>query len=322
MKRLGIAIKNTIQGSGEPIKINAGDWVKKVTDIRNVLRHMPLMKSEPTYTATFFSFSEKGCYITVARSLPNRPDDNVAGWIFVPYDIEISGEALCRVIGRVRSIITQSELPPESHLESLFATEYPVKGGAVPFHPSPRNDTFAKRTVSQPGMLPVLFGDARYQPYYSGFEAVILEEETGEVVDATDLTERPLEKMKVLHQPPRAKNPKVKAEDKEAPYWWVELNDGSEGRIIVRGANVRRYESPLRGYESEGDKLVYQENNPWPQRALGFAAALLLCGIVLTILALCGVFRSKTPEDKMEKEEPDELVEYIDSVNNRCDQNL
>lgn len=201
MKRLGIAIKSTLQGSGEAIKVNPGPWDNRIVDVRDVLRHVPSLSTDSNRSVIFLSFGELGSYITVARCFPNREGDNIAGWIFVPNDIQISGDEVCHMVDEVRNIIFMSELPARDKLDSIFSKEFPLKAAATPCKPSPKNGKFAKREITEATPLKVLLGSAIYQPVYDKYQDVFITQFKDEVNDAIDLTGLPLTQMAVL-QPP------------------------------------------------------------------------------------------------------------------------
>lgn len=201
MKTLGIAIKSTLQGSGEAIKINSGKWDSKIVDIRDVLRHVPSLSTDPNRSIIFLSFSDEGSYITVARCFPAREGDNIAGWIFVPNDILISGDEVCHIVDEVRNIIFNKELPSKEKLDEIFSKQYPIKAASIPCKASPKNGKFAKREITAQTPLNVLLGRAIYQPAYDQYQDVFITQFKDEVTDATDLTAQPLTQMVTL-QPP------------------------------------------------------------------------------------------------------------------------
>lgn len=305
MRKLGIAIKSTLQGSGEPFKINGGAWDSKVVDIRDAMRHVPSLAEDPRRYTVFLSFCESGCYVTVARAFRNRVGDNIAGWIFVPYDIDIPGEDLCSVIESVKRLIFSTELPDLQALGRMFAREYPVRPGACEYRPSPKNGIFAKREVTQAAPLAVLFGSRRYQSYYSDYQAVFIEQLTGEVVDAVDLTPLPLEEPKCevkvspreVPQPETAATapdvaPKVEKAQLNLCSWPVYLRGGAEAMLSIEGPGVTQSVSPLKGYEVRDGRMRYAGVSRLSQWLIGFFSAVVLGGIVCGILALCGVFGS------------------------------
>ena len=422
MNKLGIAIKSTLMGSGEPFAYNRGPWESKVVDVRDALRHVPSLASDPGRAITFFSFSESGCYITVARCYPNREGDNIAGWIFVPAEIRISGEELLGNIRKIKDLIFRTELPGQAELQQLFSQTYPLKTCSIPYKASLKNGKFAKReitpTVSEEKILSNL-----HQPYYAEFQAVFIEERPNEVVGVTDLSHQPLTNlvpilppdpailrsqgievfflktgetfansmlvpvgstikigvkrrgfetqsfvMKVDSEGTKCEIPEINWQRKisksdfivkdssgrqlnsgytiyinnqpliqdryltefeietarvrveyqnqstavtgnlkslpmtvyiDGPVgkssrgaeWRVVLANGSKGKVAVEGNGVAGYESPLKGYDIDGEYLVYKDN-AWTQRIIGFAAGIILGGIVVGILALCGAFGS------------------------------
>lgn len=444
MKKLGIAIKSTLMGSGEPYKINPGPWDSKIVDIRNFLRFVPSLATDPQRSIIFFSFSENGCYITIAHCYPNRVGDNIAGWIFVPSEIQISGEEIVKAVEDLRHIIYMSELPDKSVLEQQFSKEYPEKPGPTPYKPSPKNGVFAKRDLTPATPLPLLLGDGRYQSYYADYQAIFIETVPNEVVGVADLTSKPLAQLILVYPPTaeqlrklgpgveitltatgepfkRAKRlpkgtvlplcatrrgfapvkftytaetdgapislPNIKWEKKITPQdfiiydqigsrvssgfqillngqplnghrfmqdhelgrvrvtvrlngqersveadlhhlpleisfgakgarinsggiggglgqegssWKVRLNDGQTADVTIKGRNISRHNSPLKGYEAEGGWLTYKGGNAWGQRLIGFLSAIILGGVAVGILAICGVFSGSKEAPKGE----------------------
>lgn len=273
MKKLGIAIKSTIMGIGEPYKVNPGPWDSKIVDIRDVLRHVPSLASDPTRCIVFLSFSETGTYITVARCYRNRPGDNIAGWIFVPFDIAVSGEELARTVENVRRIIFSAELPDRATMEKLFSAVYPIKP-ALRFRPSPKNGRFGVRNLSGGTPLNTVLAFP-YQKYYSEFQAIFLENYAGEVENATDLTTMPLQPAPV-----------------PAPVEPVAVRTPRRTEPVETKNTAPEVKHPA----SESRSKAQGKTNVWLQRGIGFMAAILLGGITVGILALCGVFDSKKGE--------------------------
>lgn len=229
MKKLGIAIKSTLQGSGEPVKINPGAWTDKVVDIRDVLRHVPSLATDPRHPVLFVSFSRSGCYITVARSVPGREGDNIAGWIYVPADIIISGEEIVSALENVKRLIFGAELPEPHTLDAMFGKAYPLRVGECAYRPSPKNGRFAFREVTAETPLPLLLGEYLYQPYYCEFQAVFLESERGRIVEAVDLSSKRLEKMCTVLPP--------------TPDSLMRL--GGEGTTVMFGNTDQPFRNPI-----------------------------------------------------------------------------
>lgn len=200
MSKIGIAIKITSAGSGQPIAINGGDWAKRVIDVRDILKHIPSMVSDHSKIIVFVSFTEDACLITVARTVSGRPWDNVAGWIHIPSNLVITGQEVNSVISKVKKLISATELPEDAELNALFGKEYDTKSISARYEASKRDGKFAKRdTVIY--SLEELLGENRYQSYYSEYNAVFLTSEIDAVVDAEDVSSRKLSTLITLIPP-------------------------------------------------------------------------------------------------------------------------
>lgn len=278
MKRLGIAIKSTLQGSGEAIKVNPGPWEKRIVDIRDVLRHVPSLSSDPNRSVVFVSFSDAGSYVTVARCFPNRPGDNIAGWIFIPNDILIMGDEVCHAVDEVRNIIFMSELPARGKLEETFSKAFPLKPASIPTKPSPKNGKFAKREITSDTPLDVLLGSAIYQPGYNNYQDIFLVQYKDEVMDAVDITAQPLTQMITL-QPPTQEA--LANAGQGVLIYFAKTNEPFSRPIMVpKGTRVelkairRGFSSEMFAIKAEGDmshcplpQFMWKPSREMPQEA-------------------------------------------------------
>ena len=191
MSKIGIAIKITSAGSGQPIAINGGDWAKRVIDVRDILKHIPSMVSDHSKIIVFVSFTEDACLLTVARTVSGRSWDNVAGWIHIPSNLIITGQEVNSVISKVKKLISATELPDDAELKALFGKEYETKSISARYEASKKDGKFAKRdTVIY--SLEELLGENRYQSYYSEYNAIFLTSDIDAVIDAEDVSSKKL----------------------------------------------------------------------------------------------------------------------------------
>ncbi len=235
MSKIGIAIKSTSAGSGQPSVINGGDWAKRVIDVRDILKHVPSMASDHTLVVVFASYTEDACLITVARTVSGRPWDNVSGWIHIPSNLVISGQEVSSIISKVKKIISASELPEESELKEIFSTEYDTKGVSARYEASKKNGKFAKRnTVIY--SLEELLGEYRYQSYYSDYNAVFLVSDVDAITDAVDLSAKQLSALITL-LPPKTRE----VQDKLGRFVTIRLASGqvfNDAILLNKGQNI------------------------------------------------------------------------------------
>ena len=190
MRKIGISIKPTISGNYQPVSANEGEWTRRIRDMRHALLHYPVLKKDHKQVKTLFFFDQTGCYIVMSRTVSNKDLENVSGWIHIPFDIKISTAELDEVINNVRQLVARPELPHKHYLQQLFGSKfYQFNPGARMFGQSPHNSIFAKRRLKQNQSLASLLGENMFQPTYSNYEAILIEDSPGEVVDAVDLTE-------------------------------------------------------------------------------------------------------------------------------------
>lgn len=186
MNKIGFRIYRFKEGPSIGLTVNEGDWTKKVVDIRDILK---LYNSEDeSKFAMFLSFSETGAYITIARSISGRGGDNTAAWIYIPNNIEVTGSDIIPIIEVVKEELSASKSNVE-RLTQIFAQNYRTVE-AADYMPSSLDKVFAKRDV---GFYPLkdILGEKRYQPIYSNYHVILINDNDGmEIVDKnlTDLT--------------------------------------------------------------------------------------------------------------------------------------
>lgn len=190
MNKIGFRIYRFKEGPSVGLTVNEGDWTKKVVDIRDILK---LYNSEDeSKFAMFMSFSENGAYITIARAISGRGGDNTAAWIYIPNNIEVTGNDIIPIIEVVKEELSASKSNVE-RLTQIFNKDYRTTESAD-YMPSSSEKIFAKRDV---GFYPLkdIIGEKRYQPIYSNYNVILIKDMDGmEIVDK-NITDLSSEKM-------------------------------------------------------------------------------------------------------------------------------
>lgn len=271
MSKIGIAIKSTSAGSGQPSVINGGDWTKRVIDVRDILKHVPTMADDHSLVVVFASYTEDACLITVARTVSGRPWDNVSGWIHIPSNLNISGQGVSSIISKVKKIISATELPEESELMTLFSAEYDSKGVSARYDASKKDGKFAKRSTVLYS-LEELLGEYRYQSYYSKYNAVFLVSDVDAITDAEDLSSKQLSAL-ITMIPPTTKE----IHDKLGKFVTLRLSSGqvfndaillNKGQTITLIAEREGFEpvSIMVTAETDGRVCLLPKKTEWSKK--------------------------------------------------------
>lgn len=196
---IGIAIKITSNGSGDPKVINGGEWVQHVADVRPVLDKVRGADSGNRQVVRFLSFTDEGCFITVARCIAGRQGDNVAAWIFIPSKLVISGKEAFYIMDMVEQTILAQKIDT-TELEKICKQPYPLKPDG--YSKTPCGEGLAYRFYDDNTIEDIL-GPHRYQGYYDDYRYCLLFEQNGMLTmanydEATDLTARTNEPMSLV----------------------------------------------------------------------------------------------------------------------------
>lgn len=188
MKKLGFKIIRFRQGPQTLLSVNGGEWERKVVDIGDTLK---IFSSEDMDKfAMFMSFSEKGTYLTIAKFIPGRLGEYIAAWIYVPNDLDVTGEQLVILIEQIKQSLLSNRI---EGLEELFFKEY-NSTVAASFVPSSNERQYAFRNTTFFALKNII-GPNRYQSYYSPFSAIILIGDDSmkiEIDSIVDLSQHPL----------------------------------------------------------------------------------------------------------------------------------
>jgi hypothetical protein len=203
MSKIDIAIKYTSAEQREPVSTSTGVWVSYVRDVRDVFQY--LNGVDENKVVTFLSFCKTGCLVTMVRSLQGRGGDNVAAWVYIPSDCDVSGEELSALLADVKGLLFKESISLQQ-IQALASRNYPRKPVTIDYTPSVREGAYAFRKTD---FYPIedILGSGRYQEYYLQFKGIIILDAADSVTPAIsmkDLTRMPIEAMSVLIPPSAA----------------------------------------------------------------------------------------------------------------------
>lgn len=194
MIKIGIGIRITNNGAGEPIVVNDGSWSRYISDVRQVLEKLSGME-DGQQVARMLSFTDDGCLITLMRLLNSgRGGDNVSAWIYIPAEADINGTEVITITKSVQDAIQAPELNKEP-IELLGKMNYPKRSS---FSKAPTGKALAVRYYNYVALMNIL-GSNRYQPYYDDYRYIFLLDEEGPIkiadgVTVDDISRQPLGK--------------------------------------------------------------------------------------------------------------------------------
>lgn len=131
MGTLGLILKITDQGEQEHSFINKeSKWAKHASEARSYIKNLEGFDGT-SKTTTFVKFiGNIGYLICLVQANPKnsgRPFDNTAAWIYIPFEVEISGEKTKQILDDVEAIISDPTEIKKEKLEEIFNKSNPVK---------------------------------------------------------------------------------------------------------------------------------------------------------------------------------------------------
>lgn len=263
MEKLGFAINIASRGAHPVFTYNEGRWTNQVVDIRDYLKLFNGLDGIGN-ALPFLSFDEDGCFVTLLKSISGRDNDFVAGWIYIPRTISISGRQIAEKVRFVQEIISQSNIEAfKDTITSVFSEEYDKRISSS-YIPSV-GDRYGFRKLGFYTLEEIL--DKRYQDEYQGFKAIFLVEKesiSNEYVPKfVDFTNHKLKMFYVLVNPTQED---VKTRfGQDVTLWYVEEKQYKlfdkpirvkEGDIIDIALRRDRFEPFLTKYQPRQDNEV------------------------------------------------------------------
>ena len=168
MNKIGFIITRTSQGFSKLKSYNDGHWSSRVADVRTYLGVFPDAVKDGN-VLPFFSFDREGCLLGLLRAIPGRSGDNLCGWLYIPYNIAVTGAQIAELVEFVKGVLSKSSLTEvERELDERFSREYPTYRAQL-YAPS----TGSKYAVRNPLNLEEIL-EHRYQMYYKNYGVVFL----------------------------------------------------------------------------------------------------------------------------------------------------
>ena len=203
MNKLGFKLVHVEGGTNEPLEVNASpEWVSKISENREDVGEVA--KTSPNSRILFLKSIATGSLIGVARALTltDRGLGCVIGWIYIPYDIIISGQEINSIVDFVSEHITSARIDGEA-FRNAFSRPYAVLPEKGMFLGIEENSVKAFRYYGRGTRytLTELLSKLK-QPEYRRYNLVmLLDHESGVRVSGLDITNAPLVDVHVMTPP-------------------------------------------------------------------------------------------------------------------------
>lgn len=208
MNKLQLYITKSTRSFKNLVNFNPSEDVSRyVTDVRDALQAVDY---DPTEKNIFYllRYEDEGVMVVVLRTIPDRPLDHLAAWIYVPNGLKISASALEEVVRTTTRKVSSPGVSEAdvTELRQLFSREYPIdRDEAAIVAMCGSEYAFAEYGAGRRRLTEYL-GDRMFQPAFVGYKGVVLIEDglgvRGRGIDVT--TERLSDIVAIL--PPEATN--------------------------------------------------------------------------------------------------------------------
>ena len=253
MNMLGFKLVHVEGGTNEPLEVNAlPHWASKISENREDVGEVA--KTSPNSRILFLKSLDTGSLIGVARSLTltDRGLGCVVGWIYIPYDLIISGQEINRVVDFVSEHITSSRIDGEAFRRE-FSKTYEVMPEKGMFLGAEEKTAKAFRYYGRGTMYTLAeLLDKLNQPEYRKYKLVVLlDKESGVSVSGQDITNAPLVNVHIMTPPTQTCGftPYVAGQPFVNPIF---VSSNQQVQIVLRKPGYRDITKTL----SATDKLV------------------------------------------------------------------
>lgn len=191
MNKLQLYITKSLRGYKNPVNFNPSEDVSKhVCDLRDALQ---VVEYDPSEKNIFYMlrYISDGVFVIILRTIPDKPLDHLAAWIYVPNGLKISASQLEDVIKAVSRKVSGSGVSEAdvAELRRLFSTEYHLDREA-PSIVAMTGDSYAfSYYATETRALSDFLGDKLFQPEFRIYKGVLLlDANIGITGTCTDIT--------------------------------------------------------------------------------------------------------------------------------------
>ncbi len=209
MNKLQLYITKSLRGYKNLVNFNPSEDVSKyVCDVRDALQ---VVEYDPCEKNIFYMlrYIPDGVFVTILRTIPDKPLDHLAAWVYVPNGLEISASQLEDVIRTVSRKVSGSGVSEAdvAELRRLFSTEYHLDREA-PSIVAMTGDSYAfSYYATETRTLSDFFGDKLFQPEFRIYKGVLLlDANIGIAGTCTDITGEDLCQLTTVTPPDTGNN--------------------------------------------------------------------------------------------------------------------
>lgn len=272
MEKLGLIIKITDAGEQEHSSINKeSKWAKHASDARIYIKDLEGFDGT-SKTTTFVKFiGTVGYLICLVKANPKnsgRPLDNTAAWIYIPSDLDITGETLSQILESVDGVISDPTEIKTDKLEDIFSKLYTKKdlqGSVLRQLSSKETGEISVRFYGDNTdcKLNNLLGNNIAQIDYNGCRALLLIDNSSGIIPITNkvkILKGPIKKICTI-LPPRNNDdgfiPNVKTKEGTIEFSKpIEVTEGTSFNITW---NKKGYKDVIKPYTASFDD---NDNHP------------------------------------------------------------
>lgn len=210
MDKLQLYINISCQGYRNMLEINANEVIRSL--IKDISITVDEVNYKPGEKNIFYllNYITQGVFITLIRTIPDHKPDHLAAWIFIPYNLNITGSEIAEVVDTIAAAVNQPKISSEvlDNIRRIFDREYDVNeqaGAIAPNYGSQYAHRYYGDTTGY--TLYDIIGKNRYQTSYLTYKGIVLiDKDRIGTVKGADLTDEPLEQMVKL-LPPKNNGP-------------------------------------------------------------------------------------------------------------------
>lgn len=223
MAKLQLYITKSTNGFRPLYNINPSEDIRnQIVDLREAVKQIDYDAAEKNIFYMLQSTNE-GTFVTVLRTIPSRPGDHLAAWIYIPNEMVVDADDLERIVKLTTKKVSGSGVSSEdiAALREAFSAEFATDRSRPAMTGGNRSGAYAWRLYGgdEAPAFHEFMGRGLWQQSYLPYRGVLLiDEELHINASGDDLTDLPLQPRATI-LPPEA------TDDGFKPYVFGRLLD-------------------------------------------------------------------------------------------------